>query len=121
MTDRQRAEPAEVSAGQEQSSAQLAAERSAAQVAEVRKKAVRMAKARQDRPTLWRHLAHMGTLGWLFILPAVGLSAAGRYLSQLLELRWLAIAGVGSGIAVGSYLVFRNIQRSLLEAEEEDR
>lgn len=87
----------------------------------VRDKAARMARARARPPQLWRHLAQVGVLGWLFMLPVIGLSALGHLLHQNTGQRRYAIAGVLLGLAIGVYVVFINVRRSLREAGEQER
>ena len=38
----------------------------------VRGKVERLARARQQREGFWRHVAHVGSLGFVFVLPLVG-------------------------------------------------
>lgn len=85
---------------------------------QVRAKADRMARARRGRSTLWRSLVHVGTLGWLFILPLVALTALGRSLGMHFGQRAYAIAGLLAGLVLGGYLVWRNLRHSLEEDDE---
>lgn len=70
----------------------------------------------------FKHLAHVGTLAWTFLLPVVGGAAAGRLLARLTGARWIAIVALLFGVAAGAYAAFRQVRQSLRdEAEGEDR
>ena len=56
---------------------------------EVRRKAARV-KRRRGRPALFRHLAHVGVLGWVFILPVIGLTWAGHLIGRWRGETWPA-------------------------------
>lgn len=79
----------------------------------VRRKAARMARARGARLPLWKHLAHVGVLGWLFILPALAMMLLGRWLGQLAGVPLLTVGGLLVGLLLGAYLVARSVRRSL--------
>lgn len=84
-------------------------------VQQVRRKAERMRRARKPSPSVLRYLAQVGALGWLFILPVVGIAALGRWLGRTLGQPSLALLGVFVGLAVGAVLFWRSVQRSLRE------
>lgn len=87
---------------------------------EVRKKAQRMARARRSHDPMWRYLAHVGVLGWMFILPVVLGAAGGRLLARWTGMRWLAVVGLLAGLGTGAYVAWRQVRRSLEDAEHED-
>jgi len=82
---------------------------------EVRRKAERIERERRRKPMFWRDLAHVGVLGWVFILPVVALSWIGHLLARTSGALWPAVVGVLGGVALGAYLVYRNVARSLEE------
>lgn len=86
---------------------------------EVRRKAERMARARKSRDSMWRYLAHVGVLGWMFILPVVLGAAGGHLLARWTGIRFLAIAGLLVGLATGTYVAWRQVRHSLEDAEDE--
>ena len=84
---------------------------------EVRRKAQRIRRDRRREPRLFRHLAHVGVLGWVFVLPVIALAWFGHFLTQRTgQIAW-AVGGVLSGVAIGAYLVFRNVRDSLEDDE----
>lgn len=79
---------------------------------ELRKKlerqARRMKQADRERPTLLAQTVYVGTLGLLFVLPAVAGAYLGRWLDGLLEgysLRW-TLSLIVVGVAVGAVNVY---------------
>lgn len=86
----------------------------------VDKRARRMKRARRSRMSTWRYLAHVGALGWLFILPTVAGAFLGRFLEQWIHWRQLPTAGVGLGLAMGTWLVWREIRRAISDDEESE-
>lgn len=82
---------------------------------QVRRKAERIERERRKKPMFWRDLAHVGVLGWVFILPVVTLSWLGHLAAQASGELWPAIVGVLGGVALGAYLVYRNVKGSLEE------
>lgn len=86
---------------------------------EVRRKAERMARARRGRESMWRYLAHVGVLGWMFILPVVLGAAGGHLLARWTGIRFLAVVGLLFGLAAGSYVAWRQVRHSLEDAEDE--
>lgn len=86
---------------------------------EVRRKAERMARARRSHNSMWRYLAHVGVLGWMFILPVVLGAAGGRLLARWTGIRLLALAGLLAGLGTGAYVAWRQVRQSLEDAEDE--
>ena len=84
-----------------------------AETEEVKRKAQRLERDRKRRPILWKQLAHVGVLGWVFILPVIALAWGGHALAQRMGQLWPSVIGLGSGIALGAYLVWRNLRESL--------
>lgn len=82
---------------------------------EVRRKAERIERERRKTPMFWRDLAHVGVLGWVFILPVVTLSWLGHLAARASGTLWPAVVGVLSGVGLGAYLVYRDVRRSLEE------
>jgi ATP synthase protein I len=78
----------------------------------VERQAQRMQQADRERPALLAQTVYVGTLGLLFVLPAVAGAYLGRWLDGMLagySLRWtlsLIAAGVAAG-AVNVYLFIR--------------
>lgn len=84
---------------------------------EVKRKARRIEHDRGHRPIFWKQLAHVGVLGWIFILPVIGLAWGGHALARRMGQLWPAVAGLGAGIALGGYLVWRNLRDSLRDED----
>lgn len=78
----------------------------------VRKKADRIERARRSKP-VWRHLASVGVLGWMFVLPLLLFAYLGHFLAKSTGELWPAVAGVGVGLLVGAYLAWRQLRRDL--------
>lgn len=83
---------------------------------EVKRKAGRI-RRRRDRPATWRHLAHVGVLGWVFVLPTVACAWLGHWIAVRSDRLWPAIVGVAAGVVLGTYLVWRNLREALDEFE----
>lgn len=83
------------------------------ELAAVRRKVERAEAARRHRLHLWRNVAQVGVLGWLFILPALALVELGRAAGQALHVPALAPLGLVAGLLLGAYLVYRVVRRSL--------
>ena len=86
---------------------------------EVRRKAERMARARKNRDSMWRYLAHVGVLGWMFILPVVLGAAGGHVLARWTGMRFLAVMGLLLGLGTGAYVAWRQVHQSLEDAQDE--
>ncbi len=84
----------------------------------VRQRAERMKRARQRPAASWRSLAQVGVLGFVFILPLLLTTAAGRWLERQYQVPFGALGGVALGLAIGSYLAWREVRRSSSEKEE---
>jgi len=85
----------------------------------VERKAVRLRRRRRP-PGLFAHLAQVGVLGWVFVLPVVALAWAGHLVGLALGERvWPAVAGLLAGLALGAYLTWRNLREGLAHAEDE--
>lgn len=75
---------------------------------QVERQARRMEKAERERPTLLAQTVYVGTLGLLFVLPAVGGAYLGRWLDGLMSgysLRW-TLSLILVGVAVGAINVY---------------
>lgn len=79
----------------------------------IEKKADDLAKKRDRKPPILRHLAHVGVLGWIFILPVVLLAWLGHEVSLVLNATWPAVFALLLGVAIGAYGVWRNVSESL--------
>lgn len=87
--------------------------------AALRRKARRMRK-RRERPRIFAHLAHVGVLGWVFILPVVGLAYLGHLASRATGALWPAVAGLLAGLALGAYLTWRNVRDGLRQRDHDE-
>lgn len=89
----------------------------------LREKAHRVRTKRGKPATIFAHLAHVGVLGWVFILPVIGLTYAGHLAGRATGERWPAVAGLLAGVALGAYLTWRNVRDGLRgsDGEEADR
>ncbi|MEZ4448864.1 MAG: AtpZ/AtpI family protein [Nannocystaceae bacterium] len=65
---------------------------------------------REPRSSLWRHVARVGTLGWMIVLPIVGGAGLGRLLDRRLGsgVTW-TLAGIVLGVAVGGYSLWKTL------------
>ncbi len=86
---------------------------------EVRRKVERMARARRNRASAWRYLAQVGVLGWTFVLPVVLGAAGGRLLARSTGVRAFAVVGLLAGLATGVYAAWRQVRRSIEDAEND--
>lgn len=82
-------------------------------VREVREKARRLARARRQEGSLWRHVAHVGSLGFVFVLPLVAGAALGRLVAQRTGQSGFAVALLLVGLVVGAFASWRLIRLSL--------
>jgi ATP synthase protein I len=74
----------------------------------VRRQAARIDRARRERRSLLAQTAHLGTLGLLLVLPAVGGAYLGRWLDELVTgygIRW-TISLIVLGLAIGALNVY---------------
>lgn len=87
----------------------------------VRRKAERMARSRAATSSLWRHLAHVGVLGWVFVLPVVLGAVVGRLLMRSTGQKPLALAPLLLGVLLGAYAVWRQVRSSWPASDEEQK
>ena len=80
-------------------------------------KVARLRAARANHAGLWHHLAHVGVLGWVFILPVIGGVMLGRWLAHGLHASWPTLAGIIAGVLVGGVGVWLQLRRSLDDDE----
>lgn len=86
----------------------------------VRDKARRRARARAEGESLWRHLVHVGVLGWTFVLPVVLGAVLGRALAHWTGVRQLALVPLLLGVVVGAYAVWRQVRSSVVDEREDE-
>jgi predicted F0F1-ATPase subunit len=86
-------------------------------VNEVRKKALRRARARR-RQSLWSHLSSVGILGWVFVLPVVAFTLLGKLLADRYDRPAITLVGLAFGLLTGGLSAYRNIRRSLAESTD---
>jgi len=86
----------------------------------VRRKALRMLRARRQRVSPWRALLHVGVLGWVFVLPVVLGVVGGRLVELHLGLRGATLGGLLLGVVAGAYAAWRQIRQSLAEGDDEE-
>lgn len=84
------------------------------------RKARRMADARRRGDRGWSSLAHVGTLGWVFVLPVVLGAMAGGLLARMTGHRAWVLIPMLLGVAVGSYLVWWQLRRTAAEPGDAD-
>lgn len=87
---------------------------------EVASKAERLASSRRRPTDVWSALMRVVGLGWVFVLPLVLGAAAGHFLASSLQRPWVALVGLGLGLVIGAYGVFRQVQLGLGLAEDRD-
>jgi len=87
-------------------------------VREVREKAERLSRARQREGGFWRHVAHVGSLGFVFVLPLVTGAVLGHYVAERTGRRGLALVLLLVGLLAGAFGSWRLIQESLREDGE---
>jgi len=87
-------------------------------VREVRGKAQRLARARQREGGFWRHVAHVGSLGFVFALPLVAGAALGHAVAERTGRPALALALLLLGLLAGAFGSWRLIRQSLREDGE---
>lgn len=87
---------------------------------EVRQKANRLRRARSASSSIWRHLANVGVLGWIFLLPVLLGLVAGRLIAGRLGLgRGPVLAGLLVGLVVGAWTSWWHVRRSLEDRDDE--
>lgn len=86
----------------------------------VRRKARRMAAGRARRESPFRHLLHVGALGWMFVLPVVAGAFAGRALATATGRAAYGVGPLAAGIAIGAYIVWRQVRQSLRDDADQD-
>lgn len=86
----------------------------------VKRKADRMAAARRRGDSFWTALVHVGALGWVFVLPVVAGAVAGRSLARAVGQPALAVAPLALGIALGAYLVWWQLRRTVVDDADQD-
>ncbi|MCB9691163.1 MAG: AtpZ/AtpI family protein [Alphaproteobacteria bacterium] len=79
----------------------------------VRRKAERMARARQDRTSVWVVLARAGSLAWQFVLLLVGCTLLGRLVGRALASDVPTLVGLATGLALGLWQASRTLRQSL--------
>lgn len=84
---------------------------------EVRRKAERMARARRAGASFWAQLAHVGVLGWMFAIPVVAGAFLGHWIAHRTGSRGAGIGVIVGGVAVGCYVVYRQVKKSLDDAD----
>jgi len=89
-------------------------------VERVRRTAARMEKRRRERSGFWRHLGHVGVLGWIFVLPLVAAMGLGHWIGRRTGSLVPPLVGAGVGLFAGGWGVWRAITRDL-EGEDEER
>jgi ATP synthase protein I len=72
-----------------------------------------MARSRRASQPLWRHLVHVGVLGWVFVLPVVLGAVLGRMLEHWTGRRGAALAALLLGVLVGMYAAWRELSGGL--------
>jgi ATP synthase protein I len=86
--------------------------REAEYVRMVREKAQRLFRARQREGGFWRHLAHVGSLGFVFVLPLVAGAALGHAVAERTGRPIFALALLFLGLLVGAFGSWRLIRQS---------
>jgi ATP synthase protein I len=81
-------------------------------VRQVRGKAQRLSRARQREGGFWRHVAHVGSLGFVFVLPLVAGAALGRVVAERTGHPVFALALLLLGLLVGAFGSWRLIRQS---------
>lgn len=86
-------------------------------VSQVRGKARRLSRARRRKGGFWRHFAHVGSLGFVFVLPLVGGALLGRYLADYTGRPRIALAMLLLGLLAGAFASWRLIRQGLIEED----
>ena len=82
-------------------------------VREVKGKARRLARAREKRGGFWRHLAHVGSLGFVLVLPVLGGAVLGRVVALRTDRPGIALAMLIVGLVIGACASGLMIKKSL--------
>jgi hypothetical protein len=85
---------------------------------EVTRKAADISRNRGRRTSLARTLAMVGVLGWVFILPLVGLTYLGHHLGRAMGSPVPSVVGLLAGLTLGAYLLYRNVSAALRASED---
>ncbi|MCA9623429.1 MAG: AtpZ/AtpI family protein [Myxococcales bacterium] len=86
---------------------------------ELERKVERMRRARQRKGTAWMSLVHVGALGWMLVLPVLAGVGIGYVFAKRFGHPWPAALGLALGLCVGVYVVWRSVDRSLAEDDDE--
>lgn len=71
-----------------------------------------------SEPSPWRTLGTLATVGITFVVSTAGATVGGYFIDRWLDTSpWLTLIGMGVGIAAG----FRDLFRSLKQAEKQER
>ncbi len=81
-------------------------------------KAQRLAEARRRPTDVWSTLLRVAGLGWVLALPAVLGAVGGHFVAAKLQRPFIALVGLGLGLAIGAYGVFRQVKLGLREDTE---
>lgn len=84
------------------------------------RKAERLARARRRRTDAWSSLVHVVGLGWVVAMPLVLGALAGRLLGRWLGRPSLALVGLGLGLVVSVYGLYRQLKVGLADDMEEE-
>ena len=87
-------------------------------IREVRRKAQRLSRARQRAGGFWRHVAHMSSLGFVFVLPLVAGAALGHVVAERTGRPVFALALLLLGLLAGAFGSWRLIRQSFGEDGE---
>lgn len=79
---------------------------------EVRQKARRLSRSRQQQGGFWRHVAHVGSLGFVFVLPLVAGAALGHFVAERTGRPIIAVVFLLAGLVIGAFGSWRLIQQS---------
>lgn len=87
----------------------------------VGKKARRLRRSRTVRRSFWQGLIHVGALGWMFVIPVVIGAFVGHWLRRFTSSRSLSVAPLLLGVAIGVYVVARELWGSLADDDDDDK
>lgn len=83
----------------------------------VRDKTDRLSRAREREGRFWRQVAHVGSLGFVFVLPLVAGAALGRVVAERTGRPGLALLLLLAGLVIGAFASWRLIRQGLGEEE----